>query len=472
MKKLLAILLAALLVFALIGCAAQEENEENGGEENTEVVSENVYEDFKYDVNENGELEITGYTYTGEKLANVSVPSEIEGRQIVGIGKDAFKAHKNIATVTLPNTIEYVDSFAFADCEYLSSITFSKNLQNIGDGAFRNCSSLEKVELPAALLEIGVGAFQNCSALKNFTIPENILTIDKSAFGGCTSLTKVTIPSSIIDLGDGAFYGCTALVEVNLLGDIDTKDSEILAKMNAVILAAPEAPETLTEANALLKANGLHLGTLSDKGAKFVWDASENQIYGAFTKADATLLTSINNILEKNECSSIDFVTSVLKAEGISLASLNTDIKSDKFVWDADLQLFTTAFMGNAFTGCSENTIVSITEGTFFAEKAIAYGYITVIPANIPTEITNAKIFSNGEITFYYPEALTMTVDNDLDVITFSGETFLLKLSSTARGTATPTATSYVHTVRNTDYIFETTGTIPQMILDSLAEVN
>lgn len=431
MKKFLAILLAALLIFALIGCSAQEENEEDAdGEENTEVTTENVYEDFKYDVNENGELEITGYIYEGEKIVDVKVPSEIEGRQIVGIGNAAFKAHKNISSVELPDSIEYIDEFAFAECKYLAKITLSKNLTNIGDGAFFKCGALKKIDLPASLIEIGVAAFQDCIALQNFVLPEGLLTIDKAAFRGCTALTNVTIPTTIIDLGDAAFNGCTSLVEVNLLGDVSDKDSAILKKMNDTIAAYKgEAPKTLAEADDILAEANLYLGTLSDQGAKFVWDANENQIYGAFTKAEQELLTSINKILAENDCSSLDFVASVLKAEGITLSSLNDCVKSDKFVWDAEQKVFTTVFLGDAFSGCTSNTIISVTEGTFFAAAAQAKGYITVVPASIPETVTDAKIFSNGELYFYYPKALTLNV-HEAEFVSLSSDNFVLAIVS------------------------------------------
>jgi len=92
MKKLLALALAALLIFALIGCNKQ--NEDTTEEENEEIVTTNVYENFTYDVNENGELEITGYENTSTELADVKIPAEIDERPIVGIRKEAFSAFK------------------------------------------------------------------------------------------------------------------------------------------------------------------------------------------------------------------------------------------------------------------------------------------------------------------------------------------------------------------------------------------
>ncbi|MBO5938711.1 MAG: leucine-rich repeat domain-containing protein [Clostridia bacterium] len=460
MKKLLAIMLAALLIFAMIGCSKQEENDDTAdGEENAEVSETNVYEDFKYGVNEDGELEITGYTYTGEKLTDVTVPAEIEGRPIVGIGNDAFKAQKNIASIKFPDSILYIGDFAFSQCEYLTEITLPKNLTTIGTGAFKDCTKLENITFPASLLAIGEGAFKNCIALDSLVLPEGLLTIDSAAFWGCSALTNVTIPASIIDLGDGAFYLCTSLVEVNLLGDVATADDEILNKMNAAIAAYEgDAPETLADASAILADAGFHLGALSDKGAKYVWDT--DKIYGTFSKADEATLSAINAAIENSDCDSLDEIELVLKAAGLSLNNLNASISSDKFVWDADKKAFTTVYFGESvFEGCTGNTIISVTEGTFFAEAARAKGYITIVPTTAPE---GTKIFSNNAISFYYPEAWVMNVysEDSFTSVTFECE-------------ATETLVEMVATERNLedDHTLWGVEKIDELLADAASEI-
>ena len=424
MKKLLAVLLAALLIFAMVGCGAQKDKDDSTDKKNNAEATENVYEDFKYDVNENGELEITGFTYTGDQPIDVKIPDIIDDRPIVGIGNDAFKAHKNIKSVTFHDSITYIGDYAFADCDYLTKVTLPKNLETVGVGSFMNCDVLEAIFFPASLKAIGVGAFKNCVALQNFTLPANILAIDDSAFWGCTALTSVAIPATVIDLGDGAFYGCTNLAEVSLLGNPSKADDAILAKMNGAIAAVEgDAPKTLAEANQALLNAGLTLVSLSDKGSKFVWDKSENKLYGTFTKADEALLASMNAILAKNECASIDLVTTVLKAEGITLTNLNATIDSDKFVWDADNGVFTTVYFGDSvFEGCTINTILSVTSGTFFAAMAEANGYITVYPATAPV---GQKIFSNGDLSFCYPKNWTKTILPNTEIRLESSNTYL-----------------------------------------------
>ncbi len=419
MKKLLALTLAALLIFVMIGCNKQ--NEEATEEEKEEVATENVYENFTYGVNEDGELEITGYLNTSTTPVNVTIPGEIDGRRIVGIGDSAFATKLNIASVTFPETITYIGDFAFTNCTSLTAINFPSKLTTIGMGAFENCTSLVSVSFPASLLSIGTGAFMNCVLLQNFTLPEGLLTIEDGAFYNCLSITKVTIPTTVLDLGDTAFWGCTSLYEVNLLGDkkADAADDAILAAINKVIADSGKNFATLDQAidegegitttiETLLNNAGYYLAGVTDRGAKFIWDKNNDKIYGAMTAADEALLANINQSLIGDESANLTIMIEAMQKKGFDPDQLNASVASDKFVWDAEKNAFTTVYTGkSAFDNCTANTIISVSEGSVFEEYAKNAGWITVTPADAPE---GAKIFSNNKLAFFYPEDWTIWV--------------------------------------------------------------
>ncbi|MBQ2999899.1 MAG: leucine-rich repeat domain-containing protein [Clostridia bacterium] len=413
MKKLLALTLAALLIFAMIGCKNQ--NEDATEEENEEeLAATNVYENFTYAANAKGELEITGYQNTSVERIAVTIPDEIDGRPIVGIGDSAFSAKTNISSITIPDSVGYIGDFAFADCDYLTKITLPKGLTTIGKGAFRGCDALTKVSFPAGLLSVGEGAFENCKKLTNFTLPEGLLTIEDGAFRNCVAITKVTVPTSVIDLGDGAFIGCKSLYEVNLLGDkkLEGADNEILSKINALIANSDQSFATPAQVAAFLEEEGYYLSGISQTGVKFIWDTNTDKVYGAMTAADEKLVASINEALvgdtSKDASNALELMISNMKGKGFDPNQLNASVTSDKYVWNAAKNEFTLIYAGEyVFSDCSANTIISITEGSFFAEYAKNADYITVAPATAPE---GAKIFSNNTLAFYYPEAWTMTV--------------------------------------------------------------
>jgi|GEM_PF-3830887 len=414
MKKLLALTLAALLIFAMIGCNKQ--NEDATEEEKEELATENVYENFTYGVNKDGELEITGYLNTSTTPVNVTIPAEIDGRRIVGIGDSAFSTKLNIASVTFPETITYIGEYAFTNCTSLTAINFPSKLTTIGEGAFQNCRSLVSVAFPASLLSIGTGAFMDCVLLQNFTLPEGLLTIEDGAFYGCWSLTKVTIPTTVLDLGDSAFYRCTSLYEVNLLGDkkTDAADDAILAIINALIADSGINFATLDEEvngttiEEILNNKGYYLAGVTDRGAKFIWDKNNDKVYGAMTAADEALLANINQSLIGDESSALAIMIQAMQKKGFDPDQLNASVASDKFVWDAEKNAFTTVYTGkSAFDNCTANTIISVTEGSIFADYAKNAGWITVTPADAPE---GAKIFSNNKLAFFYPEDWTIWV--------------------------------------------------------------
>ena len=71
---------------------------------------------------------------------------------------------------TLPNTIKYIDTNAFAFCVNLESITFNEDLLGIGNFAFRGCTGLKSVTLSSKVSNVGSGVFYQCSNLKRINV--------------------------------------------------------------------------------------------------------------------------------------------------------------------------------------------------------------------------------------------------------------------------------------------------------------
>ena len=84
----------------------------------------------------------------------------------------------------------------------------------IEDRAFSFQTRIKSVTIPDSVTSIGSYAFRDCTGLTSVTIPNNVTSIDDSAFYGCTGLTSVTIGNSVTRIGSDAFYGCTNLFEV------------------------------------------------------------------------------------------------------------------------------------------------------------------------------------------------------------------------------------------------------------------
>ena len=88
---------------------------------------------FRYTVRD-GQVTVTGYLgHTGA----VTIPAEINGCPVAAIGDGAFRG-ATLTSVVLPESVETVGWFSFADCANLESITLPSSLHSISYAAFDN----------------------------------------------------------------------------------------------------------------------------------------------------------------------------------------------------------------------------------------------------------------------------------------------------------------------------------------------
>ncbi|MBQ3668261.1 MAG: leucine-rich repeat domain-containing protein [Clostridia bacterium] len=264
MKKLLACLLAFLLLLCLPALAEEEEAEEH------------LSGDYSYVVLEDGTAEITEYSGSDDVL---EIPSELDGLTVTSIGDIAFSWCSSLTAVTIPDSITSIGDFAFFRCTSLRAVAIPDNITSIGDNnpfavctnlkeiyvsiehpylvtidgvlfskpdmrlicypcglkakeyaipqgvqiisnyAFDYCSSLTKVTIPDSVTSIYEGAFSFCRSLTEVTIPDNITAIGAFVFYDCLSLTEITIPDSVTNIGENAFYHCPDSLTVTVEHD-------------------------------------------------------------------------------------------------------------------------------------------------------------------------------------------------------------------------------------------------------------
>lgn len=103
-----------------------------------------------------------------------------------------FRGNTRLLTITLPSSVDHIQSYAFA-----------------------GCSSLKEIEIPGKVGgNLGSYCFYQCTSLVKVKINKGITVLPSSSFRGCTSLISVEIPDTIGSMGDACFYGCTSLAEV------------------------------------------------------------------------------------------------------------------------------------------------------------------------------------------------------------------------------------------------------------------
>jgi len=161
-------------------------------------------------INEKPVIELYGWEIFGEKLTSVTFGADSKLESIRG---GVFNNTK-ITTITIPDSVTYINNFAFGGCTGLTSITIPKSVKTIeGWGAFTGCTNLATVtfETGSQLETIGGGTFAGCTSLTTITIPKTVKTIiGWGVFEGCTKLATVTFEadSQLKSISGGAFINC------------------------------------------------------------------------------------------------------------------------------------------------------------------------------------------------------------------------------------------------------------------------
>lgn len=230
-----------------------------------------LYEDVEYTVTSIGARGLCGY----KNLASVTIPnsvtaiasSAIEGCRnltsvVVESGNTKYDSRDNcnaiIETSTntlvagckstvIPNSVTSIGDFAFRKCSGLTSIDIPNSVTTIGEGAFGACGGLTSVDIPNSVTSIGIFAFGGCANLISVTIPNSVTNIGSWAFSSCMLLPSVTIPNSVTSIGDHTFaycYDLTSVVIPSTVSSIGAYAFAYCTRLNNVYCHAGQVPDT------------------------------------------------------------------------------------------------------------------------------------------------------------------------------------------------------------------------------------
>ena len=144
-----------------------------------------------------------------DSITKVVIPEGVEK-----INSYAFANLTALEEVVFPSTLEHIDYGAFYNCTALKKITFSSdnNLKVINQNAFENCALEGTLELPAVCV-ISDYAFAGNQELEGVVLAKTLISVGQYAFAGCKKLDDITIESPIVKYGAYAFTGCESIKE-------------------------------------------------------------------------------------------------------------------------------------------------------------------------------------------------------------------------------------------------------------------
>ncbi len=146
--------------------------------------------------------------YIGDNtITKVVLPEGVEK-----IGAYAFANLTALEEIVLPSTLTAIEYGAFYGCTSLQKISFSgeNNLMIINQHAFEHCDLQGTIQFPAACV-ISDYAFAGNQDLKKVVTSEKLLSIGQYAFAGCKKLSEVEIKAAKVKYGAYAFTDCEKL---------------------------------------------------------------------------------------------------------------------------------------------------------------------------------------------------------------------------------------------------------------------
>ena len=328
--------------------------------------------------------ETTKMWYLGDNtIEEVIIPEGVEK-----IGRFAFANLTALKRVVLPSTLTTIDYGAFAGCISLVSVEGIGNVKFINEKAFMDCNISGAITLTEGVA-LGEYAFANNKNLQKLTLSEKTKSVASYAFSGCTKLKTVVIESEKIKLGQYVFSKCEALKEI---------------AVNASVIPAGTFADCKSLTSVTIGKDVAVIGEYAFRGTKVA----------SFTVAEGN--TTFKSQANKPYLLSADGKTLLLcapLAETVETPASVTAVGDGAFSGNPNLtsvKLPGVTKLGNyAFAGCEELSKIELGKLTHIGDYAFIDTAITATPdlsavksigkgAFRGTDITSVKIADNTEV--------------------------------------------------------------------------
>ena len=214
-KKSIILVIILMIIFAIPSIVNADT------EETAQTEINGVQVNWTYTVNESNQIENLKCTNPEVLTGNITIPSDINGKTVISLGNEAFKAATGIAEITIPNSATEIGSYAFSGCTSLSKINFGTGVQSLGINAFERCTALTSITIPKSLTgHCGNYPFNGCTNITSVTFEEGITRIPAFICENLTGITEKTIPNSVTEIDSYAFSKCTSLKKITILDNV------------------------------------------------------------------------------------------------------------------------------------------------------------------------------------------------------------------------------------------------------------
>ncbi len=331
--------------------------------------------------------------------------------------KQWYIGENSITKVVIPEGVEKIDAYCFANLTALEEVVLPSTLNAIEYGAFYGCVSLEKISFSSEnkVQIISQNAFENCNLQGTLDLSAACVVSDY-AFAGNKKLKEVVTGDDLLSIGQYAFAGCNALEKVTITAP----------KVKYGIYAFTDC-ESLTDfyVNAAVLPEGMFYEC---KGLKSVTVGPDVNEIGEFAFRDTAVETI--EIQSGNTAYKVQKAAYVLSADGKTLVTVVPTVEGAFTAAQLDGAQVTVIGDG-AFSHARKITSVSLPQVTVLGDYAfgssegitsVELGQLTEMGeyAFFETGITQVPAFTKdtviGKYAFAYTAITSVTIPDGMTV--------------------------------------------------------
>ena len=173
-------------------------------------------EEFVVDSENQYFCSVDGVLYTKDKTELVAYPANKAGNiynilnTVTRIQAYAFAASRNLDVINIPNSVKEIGQLCFAESS-IKSLTVPETVEKVESSFCEKCPNLTTVEYNADIY-VNLDAFYKCLNLTTVTLGDKCTSIRSGAFYGCEKLANVNFEiCKLVSIDYEAFEECPSL---------------------------------------------------------------------------------------------------------------------------------------------------------------------------------------------------------------------------------------------------------------------
>ena len=101
----------------------------------------------------------------------------------------------------------------------------NNKVETIGNRAFANCVDITSINIPYTVKNLGGFTFYNCVKLNKITIPQTVTALPDGIFFQCRNLTDISLPQNLKSIGSLAFFNCISMTSITIPNSVEEIDA-------------------------------------------------------------------------------------------------------------------------------------------------------------------------------------------------------------------------------------------------------